>query len=66
MTDEAEARGPEDAGRRRAERERRRRRVFGDVLDDATLDDRPDPAARREDRDDDRWLQENVPPHHGT
>jgi hypothetical protein len=62
---------PEDA-RQRAERERRRREVFGDVLDGATLDDRPDPPrsdsdATREGRDDpgERWLRENVPPHHG-
>ena len=60
--------------RLRAQRDRRRRQVFGDVLDGSTLDDRPDPPRSpgyaagdpggREDRDE-RWLRENVPPHHG-
>ena len=51
-----------DAVRLRAAREDRRRQVFGDVLDGATLDDRPEP---RDPPGGDRWLQENVPPHHG-
>ena len=53
------------AVRRRAERERRRRQVFGDVLDGSTLDDRPEAGARST-RDEDRWLRDNVPPHHGS
>lgn len=52
----------DEAARRRAARDRRRRQVFGDVLDDATLDDRPEPGATPEQ---DRWLRDNVPPHHG-
>ena len=51
-----------EAVRRRAARDRARQQVFGDVLDGATLDDRPDPGAVP---DTDRWLRENVPPHHG-
>ena len=54
-----------DALRRRAERERRRRQVFGDVLDGSTVDDRPEPGAAAEGGTADRWLRENVPPHHG-
>ena len=66
MTDGARrAEEPDATARRRVDRDRRRDQVFGDVLDGSTLDDRPDPAARGEDPDVDRWLQENVPPHHG-
>jgi hypothetical protein len=57
--------------RRRAERARRRARVFGEVLPDDTRDDRPTPdtgtgpsAAPTE--ADDEWLRANVPPHHGS
>ena len=49
-------------GARRAASERRRREVFGDVLDGSTLDDRPEPGRPPEQ---DRWLRDNVPPHHG-
>ena len=67
MTEEpAEQAAPqgEDAAalRRRVAQERRRRQVFGDVLDEATLDDRPEDGASGQG---DRWLRENVPPHHG-
>jgi hypothetical protein len=61
--DEAGAGGRQDAVRRQAEEEQRRRRVFGDVLDGSTLDDRPEPGGAGP--DDDRWLRDNVPPHHG-
>jgi len=51
---------------------RRRRRlaeVFGDVLPDTTSDERePGSAGREADADaeaGDRWLREQVPPHHG-
>ncbi|MEU5849796.1 hypothetical protein [Saccharopolyspora shandongensis] len=46
-----------------AERERRRKlaEVFGDVLPEATSDDRPDRAPAG---DDERWYRENRPPHH--
>jgi hypothetical protein len=66
--DPADAEPPADASaageeaRRRADRARHRRQVFGDVLDGSTLDDRPDPVAAP---DPDRWLRDNVPPHHG-
>jgi hypothetical protein len=55
-----------DSVRRRVERQRQRRRVFGDVLDGSTLDDRPDPGAAGEAGTSDRWLRDNVPPHHGS
>ena len=63
-----DATGDPDAGARaeavrRAARERQRSQVFGDVLDGSTRDDRPDPATAP---DVDRWLRENVPPHHGA
>ncbi len=50
------------ATRRRAAQQRLRRQVFGDVLDGSTLDDRPEPGPPP---DGDRWLRDNVPPHHG-
>jgi hypothetical protein len=54
--------------RPRAEAERRRRldEVFGDVLPDTTDDERDErdhPGACGEASD--RWLREQVPPHHG-
>jgi len=52
-----------EEARRRAASERRRREVFGDVLDESTLDDRPETGASTPDPD--RWLRDNVPPHHG-
>ncbi len=67
-SEDGRAAGSAGAERRReAARERRRRaEVFGDVLPDATEDDKPEasddgPAAR--DRDD--WYRREVPPHHG-
>jgi hypothetical protein len=51
-----------------AEVERRRRRalVFGDVLPDATTDERGDGWSEREPREGgDEWLRRQVPPHHG-
>lgn len=52
--------------RRAAERARRRAEVFGEVLPEATQDDRP-PGPTDEDGDaDEEWLRANVPPHHGT
>jgi hypothetical protein len=48
------------------ERKRRRAEVFGDVLPETTGDERDDrPAAERESASD-RWLREQVPPHHGS
>jgi hypothetical protein len=51
---------------------RRRRRlaeVFGDVLPDTTSDEREpgaaDQATDSGSRSGDRWLREQVPPHHG-
>lgn len=47
---------------------RRRRRlaeVFGDPLPETTRDER-DPAAPERESATDRWLREQVPPHHGS
>jgi len=46
-----------------AARRRRLAEVFGDVLPEATSDDRPDrdPSSGA----DERWYTENRPPHHG-
>ncbi len=52
---------PEPAWKRR----RRVERVFGDTLPDTTSDER-EPASPPGDEDPgDRWLREQVPPHHG-
>ncbi len=55
-----------DDGRARAEAARRRRlaEVFGEVLPEATGDDR-DEAGEPASRDRDRWYRDQVPPHHG-
>jgi hypothetical protein len=52
---------------RDAEWQRRRRRaeVFGDVLPETTNDER-DPASRDPESTSDRWLRDQVPPHHGA
>jgi hypothetical protein len=50
-----------------AARERRRARVFGDVLPEATRDDRADGWGDPEQggRSGEEWLRRQVPPHHG-
>lgn len=57
-------RDPEDGDRKddTAARRRRREQVFGDVLPEATSDDRDE---GREERGNEEWLRSNVPPHHG-
>ncbi|GAB2970476.1 hypothetical protein [Nocardioides montaniterrae] len=50
------------------QRKRRLAEVFGDVLPDATSDDREEPGERSgRDRESasERWLKSQVPPHHG-
>ena len=48
------------------ERRRRLERVFGDALPDTTSDERePGPSPDGEDPGE-RWLREQVPPHHGS
>lgn len=39
-------------------------KVFGDVLPKTTADER-DESASEDDVERDRWLRDNVPPHHG-
>jgi hypothetical protein len=38
--------------------------IFGDELPEATSDDR-DPAEPGDESANDRWLRDQVPPHHG-
>ena len=45
-------------------RRRRLTEVFGEVLPEATVDDRPDRGPGAGDVDE-RWYRENRPPHHG-
>jgi hypothetical protein len=45
-----------------AVRKRRLDEVFGDVLPDTTSDEREDPDGGEASE---RWLREQVPPHHG-
>ena len=48
------------------ERRRRLAEVFGEVLPETTSDERDQPApARQSESGSDRWLREQVPPHHG-
>ncbi len=47
------------------ERKKRLARVFGDALPETTRDERDDAASERESSSD-RWLREQVPPHHGS
>jgi hypothetical protein len=56
--------GPADEAAREAARRRRRAAVFGEVLPDATSDERGDWGDRPEGSGDD-WLRRQVPPHHG-
>ena len=46
------------------ERRKRLAEVFGDTLPETTSDERED--APSGDREQDRWLREQVPPHHGS
>jgi hypothetical protein len=51
------------------QRRRRLAEVFGDVLPETTNDERDDAAsekARSVESPTDRWLREQVPPHHGS
>jgi hypothetical protein len=59
---------PDEADRKRAADEARRRRrlaeIFGDVLPSQTSDDL-DPASDESESDRSEWLRRQVPPHHG-
>jgi hypothetical protein len=51
------------------ERRRRLAEVFGDVLPETTSDERDQPSAAPSSGSEsgtDRWLREQVPPHHGS
>ncbi|HEY0902706.1 MAG TPA: hypothetical protein VGE14_02335 [Marmoricola sp.] len=58
--------GSASGSRRESDWERRKRlaEVFGDTLPDTTSDERDD-ASPEKDSATDRWLREQVPPHHG-
>lgn len=60
--------GPEkeqaETGQGEWERRRRRAEIFGDVLPETTSDEREPTTPERESVSD-RWLREQVPPHHG-
>ncbi|WP_395696022.1 hypothetical protein [Nocardioides sp.] len=61
--------GKGEPGKRESDWERRRRlaEVFGDTLPETTSDERDDQGATRSGEDgQDRWLREQVPPHHGS
>ena len=53
--------GPETDWQRR----KRLAEVFGDALPETTRDERDDDAPTSESASD-RWLREQVPPHHGS
>jgi len=57
--------GPERPAETDWERRRRLARVFGDVLPETTSDERDDGRPRERESASDRWLQAQVPPHHG-
>ena len=55
-----------DEDRKAAELARRRAEVFGEVLPEATQDDRPPDSTDGDGDPGEEWLRTNVPPHHGT
>jgi hypothetical protein len=59
MVDDREPAQPAAAAARR----RRLDEVFGDVLPETTSDERDD--RDRDAESSDRWLREQIPPHHG-
>jgi hypothetical protein len=61
MSDERQTQPSEESD---WERRRRLAAVFGDVLPETTSDER-DPQTPSEEEAGDRWLREQVPPHHG-
>lgn len=63
----AEPRKPRGAAEPEWERKRRLAEVFGDVLPESTRDDRDEPRPDRSGEGvGDRWLRDQVPPHHGS
>jgi hypothetical protein len=56
--------GPEEERASDWERRKRLAEVFGEVLPETTSDERDD--APELESDGDRWLREQVPPHHGS
>jgi len=56
---------PDAAAEPEWKRRRRLARIFGDELPDTTSDERDEPSAQKSESASDRWLREQVPPHHG-
>ena len=48
------------------QRRKRLAEVFGDALPETTRDERDDEGAPARESASDRWLREQVPPHHGS
>lgn len=48
------------------ERRKRLAAVFGDALPETTSDERDDQESAPAQDQQDRWLREQVPPHHGS
>ena len=63
--EQGESGRPEKPGESGWARKRRLARVFGDVLPESTRDDR-DEVSQGGEGVDDRWLRDQVPPHHGS
>ncbi len=61
MSDDDRVDTPEPEWRRR----QRLAAIFGDALPETTSDERDDAPAEAESASD-RWLKEQVPPHHGA
>lgn len=61
----SEPRKQDRSAREEARRRRRLAEVFGDAMPDTTGDER-DPDGSREGRDQEQWLREQIPPHHGS
>jgi hypothetical protein len=56
---------PDRSAREESRRQRRLAEVFGDSMPDTTGDER-EPDGSREGHDQEKWLREQIPPHHGS
>lgn len=69
MTPERDAQRQQDSAEPDWKRRRRLAAVFGDVLPDTTGDERDAGSGASRDAGEpagDRWLRDQVPPHHGS
>lgn len=67
MDDQQPGDEPEPTPRDEPEWQRRRRlaAVFGEVLPETTSDEKDEASSDAQDAAQDRWLRNQVPPHHG-